>query len=81
MSEIGLGFPGVFQQWIAFPCGQVPVIFAVAMVSYDLINFILFFGINHVRRRSGEVRSMCVGFLIRGKEGGMEDIMDFPCGR
>ena len=50
------------------------------MVSYDLINFIFFFGINHVGR-SGEVGSMCVGFLIRGKEGGVEDIMDFPYGR
>ena len=81
MWEIGLRFPGVFQQWIAFPCGQVLVVFAVATVSHDPINFILFFGINHIGRRSGEVGSMCVGFLIRGKEGGMEDIMDFPCGR
>ena len=24
---------------------------------------------------------VCVGFSIRGKEGGMEDIIDFPCGR
>ena len=30
---------------------------------------------------STEVGSMCVSFLIREKEGGMEDIMDFPCGR
>ena len=52
------------------------MVFAVARVSYDPINFILF---NHVRRGSGEVGSMCVSFLIRGKEGGMEDIMDFPC--
>ena len=81
MLEVGLVFPGIFQRWIAFPCGQVPAVFAVAMVSYDLINFILFFDINHVGRRSGEVGSMCVGFSIRGKEGGMEDIMDFPCGR
>ena len=81
MSEIGLGFPGVFQRWIAFPCSQVPVVFAIAMVSYDPINFVLFFGINHVRRGLGEVGSMCVSSLIRGKEGGMEDIMDFPCGR
>ena len=57
------------------------MVFAVAMVSNDPINFVLFFGINHVRRRSGEVGSMCVGFSIRGKEGGMEDIMDCPCGR
>ena len=81
MSEIGLGFPGVFQRWIAFPCGQVLAVFVVATVSYDLINFVLFFGINHVRRGSGEVGSMCVGFSIRGKEGGVEDIMDFPCER
>ena len=57
------------------------MVFAIAMVSYDLINFVLFFGINHVRRRLEEVGSMCVSFLIRGKESGMEDIMDFPCGR
>ena len=81
MLEIGLRFPGVFQRWITFPCGQVLVVFAVAMVSYNSINFVLFFGINHVRRGLGEVGSMCVGFSIRGKEGGMEDIMDFPCGR
>ena len=81
MSEIGLGFPGVFRQWITFPCSQVPAVFAVATVSYDPINFVLFFGINHVRRRLEEVRSMCVGFLIREKKGGVEDIMNFPCGR
>ena len=81
MSKIGFRFPGIFQQWIAFPCGQIPAVFAVAMVSYDPINLILFFSINYVGRRLGEVRSMCVSFLIRGKEGGMEDIMDFPCGR
>ena len=81
MSEIGLGFPGVFRRWIAFPCGQVPAVFAVATMSYDLINFILFFGINHVGRRLEEVGSMCVGFSIRGKESGVKDIMDFPCGR
>ena len=57
------------------------MVFAIAMVSYNLINFVLFFGINHVGRRSGEVGSMCVSFSIRGKEGGVEDIMDFPCGR
>ena len=44
MSEIGLRFPGIFQCRIAFSCGQVPVIFSIAMVSYDLTNFILFFG-------------------------------------
>ena len=57
------------------------MVFAIARVSYDPINLILFFGINHVRWRLGEVGSMCVGFLIRGKEGGVEDIVDFPCGR
>ena len=51
------------------------------MVSYDPINFILFFGIYHIKRRSGEVGSMCVGLTIRREEGGVEDIMDFPCGR
>ena len=81
MSEIGFGFLGIFLQWIAFSCGQVPAVFAIATVSYNLINFILFFGINRVRRSSGEVQSMHVDFLIRGKKGGVEDIMDFPCGR
>ena len=57
------------------------MVFAIATVSYDPINLVLFFSINHVRRRLGEVRSMCVSFLIREKKGGMEDIMDFPCGR
>ena len=66
---------------IAFPRGQVLAVFAIAMVSYNPINLVFFFGINHVRRRSGEVGSMCVGFSIRGKKGGVEDIMDFPCGR
>ena len=81
MSRIGLGFPGIFQQWIAFPCSQILAVFAATTVSYDLINFILFFGINRVGRRLGEVESMCVGFSIREKEGGVEDIMDIPCGR
>ena len=81
MLEIGLGFPDIFQQWIAFPCSQILAVFAIATVSYNPINFVLFFGINHVRWRSGEVGSMCVSFTIRGKEGGVEDIVDFPCGR
>ena len=57
------------------------MVLANATVSYNLINLVLFFSINHVGRRSGEVGSMRISFLIRGKEGGMEDIMDFPCGR
>ena len=58
MLEIGFRFPGIFQRWIAFPCDQVPAVFAIATVSYDPINLVLFFGINYVGRRSGEVRSM-----------------------
>ena len=40
----------VFSDDGSFPCGQVPAIFAVAVVSYDPINFILFFSINQIGR-------------------------------
>ena len=46
-----------------------------------MIHFIFFFGINQVRRRSGEGGTMCFGLSIRRYKSGMEDVVDLPCGR
>jgi len=47
----------------------------------DRIYFIDFFFVVKFRWQFREVRSIYIVFFIRLKEGGMEDIMDFPRGR
>jgi hypothetical protein len=51
MSEIAFWFPGVFGRGIALPCGQVQSLARGALVGDNVIDFILFFIINDVRRR------------------------------
>ena len=65
MAEINFGFPHIFRRRIAFPCGQVLPSARRALVRDNVINFVFFFGINHVRRRSGEGGTMCFGLTIR----------------
>ena len=51
MAEITFGFPGVFQQRVPFPCGQVQSVGSGAFVRKDCLYFIFFFIIYDVRRR------------------------------
>ena len=65
MTEINFRFPRIFRRRIAFPCGQVQSSARGALVRDDVIDFVFFFRINHVRRRSGEGGTMCFGLAIR----------------
>ena len=49
-------------------------------MSEDRFDFIFFFAVNKVRWRLEEVRAVFRGFLIGGKERGVEDRVDFPLG-
>ena len=65
MSEIDFGFPCIFGRRIAFPCGQVLSLARGALVRDNMIDFVFFLGVNHVRRRSGEGGTMCFSLTIR----------------
>ena len=65
MTEIDFGFPRIFRRGIAFPCGQVLASARGALVGDNVIDFVFFFGVNYVRRRLGEGRTMCFGLTIR----------------
>ena len=47
----------------------------------DGFHFVFFFRSDQSRGRSGEVGAMHVGLFEQGQKTGVEDIMDFPCGR
>ena len=51
MMEIKLRFPGIFRRGIPFPHGQVQSSARGTLVGDNVIDFVLFFGINQVRRR------------------------------
>ena len=65
MTEINFRFPRVFRRGIAFPCGQVLSSARGALVRDNVIDFVFFFGVNYIRRRSGEGGTMCFGLTIR----------------
>ena len=65
MTEIKSGFPGVFRRDVSFPCSQVQLSARGAFVGNNMIYFVFFFSINQVRRRLGEVRTMCFSLSIR----------------
>ena len=65
MAEINFRFPCIFGRGIALPCGQVQSSARGALVGDNMIDFVLFLGVNHVRRRSGEGGTMCFGLTIR----------------
>ena len=64
MAEINFGFPGIFGRGVTFPRGQVLSSARGALVRDNVIDFVFFFGVNHVRRGSGEGRTMCFGLAI-----------------
>ena len=80
MTEINFRFPRVFRRGIALPCGQVLSLARGALVRDNVIDFVFFFGVNYLRRRSGEGGAMCFGLMIRRKKGGVEHVVYFPCG-
>ena len=63
--EIALRFPRIFGRWVSFPCGQVQSSPRGSRVRNNMINFILFFVINEVRRGFCEGGTMCFGLPIR----------------
>ena len=80
MSEVDFRFPGIFRQGIALPCSQVLSLARGALVGNDGFHLVLFFWSDQVWGWCREVGAMCIGLFVQGQEGGMEDIMDFPCG-
>ena len=81
MTEINFWFPCVLGRGVSFPCGQVLPSARGALVGDNVIHFIFFFGVNHVRRRPREGWTMCFSLAIRRQKGGVEHVVDFPCGR
>ena len=64
MMEITFGSPSVFGGRITFPCNQVQSSARGTLVKNDMIDFIFFFGINQVRRRLEEERTICFRLVI-----------------
>ena len=64
MTEINFWFPSIFRGGISFPCGQVLLSARGALVGDNVIDFVFFFGVNYVRRRSGKGGTMCFGLAI-----------------
>ena len=65
MVEIDFRFPCVLRRRISFPYGQVQTLARRALVRDNVVDFIFFFRVNCVRRRSGEGGTMCFGLAIR----------------
>ena len=65
MTEINFRFPSIFRQGVSFPCGQVQPSARGALVRDNVVNFVFFFGINHVRRGTREGWTMCFRLAIR----------------
>ena len=59
-------FPGIIAFGVSFPFDEILKSSGPAMTSVvnNLLHFIFFFSINQVRWWSGEVGSVCCGFLI-----------------
>jgi len=48
------------------------------VVSHDFFHFIFCFSANQIGWWSLEVRAVGLGLMIRGQQGGVEDVMDGP---
>ena len=72
--------PLIFRFRVPFPFDQVlhlaPSSKSVRLE--DLFDFVFFFSIDKVRRWSGKVRSVELGFMIRGQQVCMEDVVYLP---
>ena len=60
------GYPFVFAFWKALPFDQIlqPLLLAEIPMSQNVLDFLLFFFINQIRRRAREVRSVYRRFMI-----------------
>ena len=65
MVEIDFWFPCILRRGIPLPCGQVQLLVRGALVRGNMVDFVFFFGVNYVRRRSGEGWTMCFSLAIR----------------
>ena len=75
--------PLILQVWVPFPFDQVLYLTLSAELPrlQDLFDFVLLLSINKVRRGFRKVGSMELGFMIRGQQVCMEDIMYLPLQR
>ena len=75
--------PLVFQFWVPFPFDEV--LYLAPSSNFprleDLFDFVFFFPIDKVRRRSCEIWSVELGFMIRGQQVCMEDVVYLPLWR
>ena len=65
VTEINLWFPCVLGRGVTLPCGQVLLSARGALVRDNVVDFIFFFGINHIRRGTREGWAMCFHLAIR----------------
>jgi hypothetical protein len=73
-------FPGVVGIWVPLPFDEVlqGLALPIQPVIDDGLYFILCFAFDQLRQWSDEVWAELGRFMISGKEGGMEYIMDGP---
>ena len=59
-------FPGVVTFRVSFPFDEIlePSSLTMTSVVNNALHFVFFFSVNQVRWWSGEIRSVCCGFLI-----------------
>ena len=74
------GFPCVVRFWIPLPFDEILKLLHLPemAVTPDLFYFEFCFAFDHVRRGPHVVGSMFHCFVIRGQQGGMEDVMNGP---
>ena len=65
-GELLFGKPRVFFGGIALPSDKVLPLGRSSFVTNDLLDFVMFFVINEIRRQSREVPSVNFIFVIRG---------------
>jgi hypothetical protein len=63
---------------IFFPSDQILLLFAICPIAKDLFNLPFRFSFYEVGWRFQEVRAMGRCLVVRGQEGRMKYIMDFP---
>jgi hypothetical protein len=79
-KHLTLWFPGVVCCGVAFPPDQVLQLAPLAeeTVSHDGLDFIFCLALDHLWGRWIVIGSMFWGFMIRGQQRGVEDVMNGP---
>src|SRR5580693_6781919 len=63
---------------VSFPSDQILFLFAICPITEDLFDLPFRFSFYEIRWRFQEIRAMGRCFIVRGQEGRMEHIMNFP---